>query len=95
MIQKIPLTRRPISSEAEYRAALRELGPYFDGPEIDPESARGQCFLALATLVEEYEKKHYPIEREQPEMQEREPLKFSQEDRAWLDFPGPDPDSSR
>lgn len=37
----------------------------------------------------------YPIERQQPEMQEREPLKFSQEDRAWLDFPAPDPDSSR
>lgn len=80
MIQKIPLTRHPISNEAEYRAALRELGPYFDGPEIDPESARGQCFLALATLVEEYEKKYYLI---------------SQEDRDWLDFPGPDPDSSR
>ena len=80
MIQKIPLTRHPISNEAEYRAALRELGPYFDGPEIDPESAQGKNFLALVTLVEEYEKKHYPI---------------SQEDRDWLDFPGPDPDSSR
>lgn len=80
MIQKIPLTRLQISNEAEYQAALRELGPYFDGPEIDPESALGQYFLALVTIVEEYEKKHYPI---------------SQEDRDWLDFPGPDPDRSR
>lgn len=75
-----PMARNQISNESEYQAALRELGSYFDGPEIDPESSRGQCFLALATLVEEYEKKHYPI---------------SQEDRAWLDFPGPDADSSR
>lgn len=90
-----PMARNQISNESEYQAALRELGSYFDGPEIDPESARGQRFLALATLVEEYEKKHYPIERQQPEMQEREPLKFSQEDRAWLDFPGSDTDSSR
>lgn len=90
-----PMARNQISNESEYQAALRELGSYFDGPEIDPESAQGKNFLALVTLVEEYEKKHYPIERQQPEMQEREPLKFSQEDRAWLDFPAPDPDSSR
>lgn len=75
-----PMARNQISNESEYQAALRELGPYFDGPEIDPESAQGKNFLALVTLVEEYEKKHYPI---------------SQEDRAWLDFPGPDADSSR
>ncbi len=90
-----PMARNQISNESEYQAALRELGSYFDGPEIDPESAQGKNFLALVTLVEEYEKKHYPIERQQPEMQEREPLKLSQEDRAWLDFPGSDTDSSR
>ena len=67
-----PMARNQISNESEYQAALRELGPYFDGPEIDPESAQGKKFLALVTLVEEYEKKHYPIERQQPEMQERE-----------------------
>ena len=90
-----PMARNQISNESEYQAALRELGSYFDGPEIDPESAQGKNFLALVTLVEEYETKHYPIERQQPEMQEREPLKLSQEDRAWLDFPGSDTDSSR
>jgi HTH-type transcriptional regulator / antitoxin HigA len=51
---------RPIRTEADYRAALALVAPYFDNePEIDSDA--GAHFEAMLTLIEAYEVKHYPI----------------------------------
>ena len=50
---------RPIRTEADYRAALALVAPYFDNePEIDSDA--GAHFEAMLTLIEAYEAKHYP-----------------------------------
>ncbi|HED4876698.1 type II toxin-antitoxin system HigA family antitoxin [Stenotrophomonas sp. YIM B13575] len=56
---------RPIRTEDDYQNALRELQAYF---EIEPalDSEEGDRFEILATLVEAYEAKHYPIELPDP-----------------------------
>lgn len=54
-----PLTQ--IQTEADYRAALRLVAPYFENePEIDSEA--GKYFEAMVALIEAYEAKHYPID---------------------------------
>src|ERR1700755_1777463 len=56
---------RPIHTEDDYKAALRELSAYFDNePEVGTED--GDRFEILATLVEVYEAKHFPIEAPDP-----------------------------
>ncbi len=51
---------RPIRTDADYRAALALVAPYFDNePEIDSDA--GAHFEAMLTLIEAYEAKHYPI----------------------------------
>lgn len=56
---------RPIHTEDDYKAALRELSAYFDNePEVGTED--GDRFEILATLVEVYEAKHFPIETPDP-----------------------------
>jgi len=52
---------RPIRTESDYKAALRELSAYFDN-EPTPGSEDGDRFEIIATLVEAYEAKHFPIE---------------------------------
>lgn len=55
----------PIRTETDHRAALRELSAYFDNePEVGTEE--GDRFEILATLVETYEAKHFPIEAPNP-----------------------------
>lgn len=51
---------RPIKTDADYEWAIAEITPYF---ETEPEvgSADGNRFEVLATLIEAYEDKHYPI----------------------------------
>lgn len=56
---------RPIHSEDDYRAALRELSAYFDN-EPEPGTQDGDRFEILATLVEAYETKHFPVEAPNP-----------------------------
>jgi HTH-type transcriptional regulator/antitoxin HigA len=51
---------RPIRSEADYTAALREISAYFDH-EPSPGTPDGDRFEILLTLVETYEAKHFPI----------------------------------
>lgn len=51
---------RPIHTKKDYKAALRELSAYFDN-EPEPGSEEGDRFEVLATLVEAYEMKHFPI----------------------------------
>lgn len=56
---------RPIRNEEDYRAALRELSAYFDN-EPEPGSEEGDRFDVLATLVEAYEAKSFPIDAPDP-----------------------------
>jgi HTH-type transcriptional regulator/antitoxin HigA len=54
---------RPIKSEADYRLALKRLEEIFDAPVGAPESDEADI---LGILIDEYEKKHYPIEAPDP-----------------------------
>ncbi|BDA66370.1 hypothetical protein RIVM261_052000 [Rivularia sp. IAM M-261] len=54
---------RPIKTEADYRAALSEIEALFDAQPGTPECDRLDI---LATLVEAYEQRHYPIEAPDP-----------------------------
>ena len=56
---------RPIRTEEDYKAALREVSAYFDN-EPTPGTPDGDRFEILLTLVEVYEAKHYPIELPDP-----------------------------
>ena len=51
----------PIRTKSDYKRALREVSAYFDN-EPEPGSEDGDRFEILATLVEAYESKHFPIE---------------------------------
>ncbi len=56
---------RPVKTEADYDWALAEIARYFDDqPEVD--SPAGARFDVLATLVEAYEDKTYPIANPDP-----------------------------
>ena len=56
---------RPIRTDADYRAALTLVAPYFDNePEIDSDA--GAHFEAMLTLIEAYEAKQYPISPPDP-----------------------------
>ncbi|MDR3054335.1 MAG: transcriptional regulator [Zoogloeaceae bacterium] len=60
-------TIKPIRTEADYEAALREIEPYFDQePEPLPGTSEGDRFEVLATLIEAYERQHYPIAAPDP-----------------------------
>src|SRR5215468_4973504 len=58
-------TIRPIHSEAEYDAALTEIEQYCEKP---PKlgTAEAYRFDLLALVIEDYEKKHWPIEPPNP-----------------------------
>lgn len=56
---------RPIHSEDDYKAAMREVSAYFDNePELG--SPEGDRFEVLLALVEAYESKHFPIDLPDP-----------------------------
>ena len=55
----------PIRTKSDYKRALREVSAYFD-KEPEPGSEDGDRFEILATLVEAYESKHFPIEAPDP-----------------------------
>lgn len=58
----LDLTLHPIRTDADYRAALARVEAIFDLPEEpDPDSDEGAFFEALITLIEAWERKHYPI----------------------------------
>jgi len=54
---------KPIKSEADYKLALKRLEEVFDAPIGTSESDDADI---LGLLVDEYEKKHYPIEAPDP-----------------------------
>ncbi|TPM06463.1 type II toxin-antitoxin system HigA family antitoxin [Mesorhizobium sp. B2-3-11] len=56
---------RPVKTEADYDWAIAEITKYFENePEIG--SPDGDRFDVLATLIEAYEDKHYPIQAPDP-----------------------------
>ncbi|WP_137132022.1 transcriptional regulator [Rhizobium sp. FY34] len=56
---------RTLQTQAEYEAALQAVRPYF---EVEPAemTAEAAHFDALVLLIEEYEARHFPIERASP-----------------------------
>jgi HTH-type transcriptional regulator/antitoxin HigA len=56
---------RPIKTDKDYKAALREVSAFFDNEPV-PGSVEGDRFEVLITLVEAYEAKHYPIDFPDP-----------------------------
>jgi len=54
---------KPIKSEADYKIALKRLEKVFDAPIGTSEGDEADI---LGLLVDEYEKKHYPIEAPDP-----------------------------
>lgn len=56
---------RPIKTEQDYKAALVAVEPMFDNePEMN--TPEGDFFEVMCLLIEEYEKKHYPVEPPDP-----------------------------
>ena len=58
---------KPIKSEADYRLALKRLEEIFDAPIGTHESDEADI---LGLVVDDYEKKHYPIEAIKIRMEE-------------------------
>ena len=52
-----------VKSEADYREALKRLEIIFDAPIGTPESDEADV---LGLMIDEYERKHYPIEAPDP-----------------------------
>src|SRR5436190_22748465 len=52
---------RPLRSEAEYDAAIEEIERYFEN-EPKPATPEADRFDLLALVIEDYERKHWPIE---------------------------------
>lgn len=67
---------RPIRTQTDYQEALREIELLFDAAEDTPEYDRLDI---LSTLVEAYEKKHFPIELPDP----IEAIQYYMETRGW------------
>ena len=53
----------PIKTEQDYRVALKRMESLFDAPVNTSESDEADI---LGLLIDEYEKKHYPIEAPDP-----------------------------
>ncbi len=56
---------RPVRTEDDYNWALAEITKYFEN-EPETGSPDGERFDVLATLIEAYEDKHYPISAPDP-----------------------------
>lgn len=54
---------KPIKNETDYRRALKRLEVIFDAPVGSKESDEADL---LGLLIDDYEKKHYPIEAPDP-----------------------------
>ena len=66
----------PIRNQADYQEALREIELLFDAAENTPEYDQLDI---LSTLVEAYEKKHFPIELPDP----IEAIQYYMDTRGW------------
>ena len=68
---------KPIRTQADYEAALAEVSPLFDR-EPEPGSAEGDRFDVVVTLIEAYERAHFPIAAPDP----IEAIKFRMEQQG-------------
>ena len=59
----IVLNIKPIKTDSDYRKALQRMKTLFDAPMGTPESDEADI---LGLLIDEYEKKHYPIDAPDP-----------------------------
>ena len=66
---------RPIRTSIDYRAALKEVESLMDAA---PATATGERLDVLVTLIEAYERKHYPLDLPDPV----EAIKFVMEQRG-------------
>ncbi len=66
---------KPIKTKADYRAALKEIETLMTAT---PNSLKGEKLDLLVTLVESYERKHYPIDLPDP----IEAIKFKMEQQG-------------
>ena len=66
---------KPIKTDADYRAALKEIEMLMTA---EPDTAEGEKLDVLVTLVEAYEKKHYPLDLPDPV----EAIKFEMEQKG-------------
>lgn len=57
------MTVKPIKTESDYQIALKRLDVIFDATVGTPESDEADI---LGLMIDEYEKKHYPIEAPDP-----------------------------
>jgi HTH-type transcriptional regulator / antitoxin HigA len=57
------MTMKPIKTESDYRTALKRLDEIFEATPETPESDEADI---LALLVDDFEKKNYPIEAPDP-----------------------------
>jgi HTH-type transcriptional regulator / antitoxin HigA len=67
---------RPIRTQADYQEAFREIESLFDAAENTPEYDQLDIF---STLVEAYEKTHFPIELPDP----IEAIQYYMDARGW------------
>lgn len=68
---------KPIKTEQDYQAALQAVSPMFDNePELN--TPEGDFFEVTCLLIEEYEKRHYPIDAPDP----IEAIKFRMEQQG-------------
>lgn len=67
---------RPIKTEADYQNALQEIESLFDAT---PGTAEADRLDVLSTLVDAYEKVHFPIELPDP----IEAIHYYMEARSW------------
>ncbi|WP_027052438.1 helix-turn-helix domain-containing protein [Mesorhizobium erdmanii] len=82
---------RPIKTEADYDWAIAEITKYFEN-EPEPGSLDGDRFDVLATLIEAYEDKRYPIEAPDPVEAIRSHMQlFSLSRKALADVIGSSP----
>lgn len=66
---------KPIKTEADYRATLREIEALMTA---EPGTLEGERLDVLATLVEAWERKHFPLDLPDPV----EAIKFAMEQRG-------------
>lgn len=67
---------RPIRTQTDYEEALREIEQLFNAPQNTSEYDRLDI---LSTLVEAYEKKHFPVELPDP----IEAIHYYMDTRGW------------
>lgn len=66
---------KPIKTDADYRAALKEIETLMIA---EPDTPEGEKLDLLVTLVEAYERKHYPLDFPDPV----EAIKFEMEQKG-------------